>query len=215
MKKILLFLFGLIAIVGAAQNTWNAADSATNVNWSNNGNWSLGTKPGVSDTVTLDATGGSKTPTVDENISVKKIIVTSGFTRNLSFTGKTVTTDFDQLYNGTGTLHMGNKMRVGDTLLLGAGVGAVVSVNAKPVLVVNTKTGGLKAFSAICPHLGCVASWDDKKSVIHCPCHEGIFNATTGEVVSGPPPRGLAAYELAVKDGKIMIGKPLGQLYGS
>lgn len=102
--------------------------------------------------------------------------------------------------------------KIGD---FGAGVGAVVSVNAKPVLVVNTKAGGLKAFSAVCPHLGCVVSWDDKKSVIHCPCHEGIFNATTGEVVSGPPPRGLPAYELAVKDGKVLIGKPLGQIYGS
>lgn len=109
----------------------------------------------------------------------------------------------------------GAPVDVGKVEEFGAGTGVVVSVNAKPVLVVNTKAGGLKAFSAICTHLGCVASWDDKKGVIHCPCHDGIFNAATGEVVSGPPPRGLSAYELAVKDGKVLIGKPLGQIYGS
>ena len=109
----------------------------------------------------------------------------------------------------------GAQVDVGKVEDFGAGAGSVVSVNAKPVLIVNTKAGGLKAFSAICTHLGCVVSWDDKKALIHCPCHEGIFNSTTGEVVSGPPPRGLAAYELAVKEGKVLIGKPLGQVYGS
>ena len=110
---------------------------------------------------------------------------------------------------------VGGPVEVGKVEDFSAGVGSVVSVNAKPVLVVNTKAGGLKAFSAICTHLGCVVAWDGKKGVIHCPCHEGFFNSATGEVVSGPPPRGLPAYEVAVKDGKILIGKPLGQLYGS
>lgn len=94
------------------------------------------------------------------------------------------------------------------------GTGAVVSVNDKAVIVVNTKEGGLKAFSAICTHLGCVVAWDQHKNVIHCPCHEGVFNPTTGAVVSGPPPQPLSGYELAVKDGSVLIGKPTGQLFG-
>jgi cytochrome b6-f complex iron-sulfur subunit len=95
------------------------------------------------------------------------------------------------------------------------GTGTVVSVDNKPVIVVNTKAGGLKAFSAICTHLGCIVSSDQKKGVIHCPCHDGLFNPVTGAVVSGPPPRPLPAYELAIQDGQVLIGKPLGQLYGS
>lgn len=93
--------------------------------------------------------------------------------------------------------------------------GMVVPVNDKPVIIVNTKTGGLKAYSAICTHLGCIVFWDQKKGLIHSPCHEGLFNAVTGAVVSGPPPRPLPAYELAIKDGKVLIGKPLGQIYGT
>lgn len=87
--------------------------------------------------------------------------------------------------------------------------GKIVSVNDKPVIVVNTKVGGLKAFSAICTHLGCVVSWNERKSIVHCPCHDGFFNAVTGAVVSGPPPLPLPQYELVVKDGNVLIGKVL------
>jgi cytochrome b6-f complex iron-sulfur subunit len=94
------------------------------------------------------------------------------------------------------------------------GSGTVVAVNNKPVIIVNTQTGGLKAFSAICTHLGCITAWDQNKGIIHCPCHDGLFNAVTGAVVAGPPPRGLPTYELAVKDGQVLVGQPLGQLFG-
>jgi cytochrome b6-f complex iron-sulfur subunit len=92
--------------------------------------------------------------------------------------------------------------------------GTVVSVGSKPVMVVNTKTGSLKAFSAICTHLGCVVQWDDRKDIIHCPCHDGFFNPVNGAVVSGPPPSPLTAYDLAIQDGQVLIGEPTGQLYG-
>lgn len=108
----------------------------------------------------------------------------------------------------------GGPVAVGKVEDFAPGSGAVVSVNDKAVIVVNSKAGGLKAFSAICTHLGCVVSWDQHKNVIHCPCHEGIFNPATGAVVSGPPPRPLSGYELAIKDGQILIGKATGQLYG-
>ncbi len=85
----------------------------------------------------------------------------------------------------------------------------VVSVNDKPVIVVNTKTGGVKAFSAICTHLGCIVNWNTRKGSIECPCHDGYFNPVNGSVVSGPPPRSLTGYEVVVRDGKILIGKPL------
>ena len=109
----------------------------------------------------------------------------------------------------------GGPIEVGKLEDFPVGSCAIVSVGGKPVILVNTKAGGLKAFSAICTHLGCIVFWDAAKNVMHSPCHEGLFNPTNGEVVSGPPPRALPAYELAVKDGKVLIGKPLGQVYGS
>ncbi len=95
------------------------------------------------------------------------------------------------------------------------GTGKIVPVDDKPVMIVNTAAGGIKAFSAICTHLGCIVYWDKAKNVMHSPCHDGLFNPVTGAVVGGPPPRPLPSYELAIKDGKVYVGKPLGQIYGA
>ena len=62
----------------------------------------------------------------------------------------------------------------------------------------------VKAFSAICTHLGCIVDWDDRKHVITCPCHAGLFDFQ-GRVVSGPPPRPLPDYAVKVIDGKIFV----------
>lgn len=95
------------------------------------------------------------------------------------------------------------------------GTGKVVPVDNKPVIIVNTSAGGIKAFSAICTHLGCVVDWQKEKNVIHSPCHDGRFNPVTGAVVGGPPPRPLPAYELTIKDNQVYVGKPQGQIYGA
>lgn len=50
------------------------------------------------------------------------------------------------------------------------------------------------ALSATCTHLGCQVRWDDETFRFRCPCHGGVFTAN-GDVVSGPPPRGLERVE--------------------
>lgn len=93
------------------------------------------------------------------------------------------------------------------------GVGKVLAVNNQPVIVVNTEQG-IRAYSAICTHLGCVVL-DKEPSLgyIKCPCHDGRFNPLNGAVIGGPPPRPLPAYAVSVADRKIYVGKPLSPLY--
>lgn len=105
---------------------------------------------------------------------------------------------------------LGGPVEVGKVEDFPLNASKVVSVSDKPVIVVNTKAGGLKAFSAICTHLGCIVAWNASRSSIHCPCHDGFFNPVTGAVISGPPPKPLSAYEVVVKDNKVLIGKQLG-----
>ncbi len=62
----------------------------------------------------------------------------------------------------------------------------------------------VKAFSAICTHLGCIVDWDGKKKEILCPCHAGLFDVD-GRVVSGPPPRPLPPHAVKVVDGRIFV----------
>lgn len=109
----------------------------------------------------------------------------------------------------------GGPISVGKVEDFPAGTGKVVTVEDKAVIVVNTQAGGIKVFSAVCTHLGCIVFWDKAKTVIHSPCHDGLFNPVNGNVVAGPPPRPLPAYELAIKEGQVYIGKPLGKVYGT
>ena len=94
-------------------------------------------------------------------------------------------------------------------------IDSVTYFQDQKVFIVRTKDGGFFAETAVCTHLGCIVEWDKKKGVIHSPCHDGLFNPVTGAVIGGPPPRPIPPYELATKEGKVYVGKPLGQIYGT
>jgi Rieske Fe-S protein len=98
----------------------------------------------------------------------------------------------------------GGRVLAGTLDKLPVGSGAVVAVGAKPAVVVNT-TAGVKAYSAICTHLGCIVAWDAPASLIICPCHDGRFNPATGAVVSGPPPAPLPPLTTAIEGNDIYI----------
>ena len=99
----------------------------------------------------------------------------------------------------------GGRVQVGSTAEVPVGQGKVVAVNNKPVMVVNTEQGGLKAFSAICTHLGCIVEWDGERQIILCPCHDGRFNPVNGGIISGPQPSPLAEFALSVEGDTIYV----------
>lgn len=61
------------------------------------------------------------------------------------------------------------------------------------------------AYNGRCTHLGCGYFFDDEKKVFHCPCHHGLFDLKTGEVVGGPPPRPLDRLDVKVEDGDVYV----------
>ncbi len=84
------------------------------------------------------------------------------------------------------------------------GAGKKIVYRDKPVWVIHAPFGFV-ALSAICTHLGCIVEYDPEKK-IWCPCHAGFFDLR-GNVVSGPPPRPLPSYPVAVVGGKVMVGE--------
>lgn len=102
---------------------------------------------------------------------------------------------------GAGT---GGRQLAGTTDDIPPGQGKVVAMGAKPVIVVNTSQG-VKAFSAICTHLGCIVAYDSTLNQIVCPCHGGQFNPISGVVVSGPPPAPLPPVNVAVENKQIFL----------
>jgi menaquinol-cytochrome c reductase iron-sulfur subunit len=74
------------------------------------------------------------------------------------------------------------------------------TVNSYAVYVIKHSATDATVFSNRCTHLSCRVRWDEQNEEYICPCHDGIFNKD-GQVVSGPPPKPLIAYETKVEEG--------------
>ena len=74
----------------------------------------------------------------------------------------------------------------------------------RPVLVVRSADGQVRAFSAICTHLQCIVGYVPEKNQIECPCHQGVYS-TDGQVVSGPPPRPLDELVVTLNEGSVIL----------
>jgi len=97
--------------------------------------------------------------------------------------------------------------------ILAAKVGELAPNSAKffrfgstAAVLVNTADGQLRAFSAVCTHLTCTVRYEDDTGTLFCPCHNGRFDLA-GNVISGPPPRPLEAYEVEVSAGDIFVSR--------
>lgn len=72
------------------------------------------------------------------------------------------------------------------------------------VYLYRRSDGSVVAFDPSCPHLGCRVEFRARKQRYVCPCHGGVFDVH-GNLVSGPPPTGLANLPVRVDAGKIWI----------
>ena len=67
-------------------------------------------------------------------------------------------------------------------------------------ILVRSLDGSYHAFGQKCTHLSCPVYFDRSNQRLECPCHEGAFDARTGDVLHGPPPRPLDAIQLDVRN---------------
>lgn len=84
--------------------------------------------------------------------------------------------------------------------------GQIFKFGDKPGILVRTPSGQLRAFSAVCTHLGCTVQYRSDLEQIWCACHNGHYNLQ-GINVSGPPPRPLQPYDVRVLGKEIYISK--------
>jgi len=70
-------------------------------------------------------------------------------------------------------------------------------------ILVRTADGAYHAYGQKCTHLACPVYYAREHQRLECPCHEGAFDAKTGNVLYGPPPRPLETIELEVRDGQV------------
>lgn len=72
--------------------------------------------------------------------------------------------------------------------------------DSDPAVLLRASDTDIVAFSQMCTHLGCVVYYEPEEQRWHCPCHEGNFEALTGDVISGPPVRPLGRIDVEVRD---------------
>lgn len=66
-------------------------------------------------------------------------------------------------------------------------------------ILVRVADAEFVAFSQKCTHLSCAVIPRPGEGVFHCPCHEGLFDLRTGNVLAGPPPRPLPRVVIEVR----------------
>ncbi|MCJ1806948.1 Rieske (2Fe-2S) protein [Flavobacterium covae] len=69
-----------------------------------------------------------------------------------------------------------------------------------PYILIHLEDGTFRAYEQKCTHLSCAVYYKPGSGQIICPCHEGYFDARTGEVLAGPPPRPLPQLTVIEKE---------------
>ncbi len=84
--------------------------------------------------------------------------------------------------------------------------GKIIQFGTRPVLLIRSPNDKLIALDAVCTHLDCTVQYIKEEGVILCACHNGKYDLT-GKNISGPPPKPLQPYNVAIKGDEVIISK--------
>ena len=82
--------------------------------------------------------------------------------------------------------------------------GKIFRFGNKPAILIETPSGDIRAFTAVCTHLQCTVQYRADLKQIWCACHNGHYDLN-GINVAGPPPRPLERYTVNIKDDNIYV----------
>lgn len=94
-----------------------------------------------------------------------------------------------------------------DAQKLPAGSVLMFKFGPRPAMLIHHLDGRWIALSAVCTHLGCTVQYEPGPDRIHCACHGGVYNPYTGANVSGPPPKPLKLFKVAVNPTGVEVSR--------
>ena len=94
-----------------------------------------------------------------------------------------------------------------DAHKLPAGSVLMFKFGPSPAMLIHHKDGQWVALTAVCTHLGCTVQYEADQNRIHCACHGGVYDPRTGANVSGPPPKPLKTFKVAVGDAGVQVSR--------
>jgi len=72
-----------------------------------------------------------------------------------------------------------------------------------PAILMRLADDQYVAYRQRCSHLSCPVTYNHAQSRLNCPCHNGAFDAATGNVLFGPPPSPLPKIALKIEGAQI------------
>jgi Rieske Fe-S protein len=90
-----------------------------------------------------------------------------------------------------------------DDLAIGEAMSFHFPTERDPCLLIRRTEQEFVAFSSECTHLMCPVRPELDRNRLHCPCHEGYFDAATGKPIAGPPRRPLPTIDLRIENGAV------------
>lgn len=81
----------------------------------------------------------------------------------------------------------------------------VIKGDSTPYLMIHLEDGTTHAYEQKCTHLSCAVFYAKGTGKIECPCHHGFFDAATGDVLAGPPPRALPKLVVLTKGDDLYV----------
>jgi cytochrome b6-f complex iron-sulfur subunit len=99
------------------------------------------------------------------------------------------------------------EVQLKDAQKLPAGSVLMFKFGTSPAMLIHHKDGTWVALTAVCTHLGCTVQYEPQANRIHCACHGGVYDARTGANVSGPPPKPLKLFKVAVGDAGVEVSR--------
>jgi cytochrome b6-f complex iron-sulfur subunit len=94
-----------------------------------------------------------------------------------------------------------------DAQKLAAGSVLMFKFGTAPAMLIHHLDGTWVALTAVCTHLGCTVQYEPQLNRIHCACHGGVYDPHTGANVSGPPPKPLKLFKVAVNDTGVLVSR--------
>ena len=86
-------------------------------------------------------------------------------------------------------------------------LGLMFKFGTSPAMLIHHEDGTWVALTAVCTHLGCTVQYEPQANRIHCACHGGVYDPYTGANVSGPPPKPLKLFKVAVNAAGVDVSR--------
>jgi Rieske Fe-S protein len=99
--------------------------------------------------------------------------------------------------DGTATVAGGGQLAAGSAM-------PITLPDQRPALLFKTKSGEVRALSALCTHNQCTVTWDEANQKINCPCHGSVFDLS-GKPEKGPAEVPLEKYSVQIKGSDALL----------